>query len=93
MKFINEKGKIEDGTPLTNMQFLQRERLIPYFHKVACLDSYHTTYSQKQCEELANAFITGGIESVANTDPETETSVDVLPEGSLAAVAPGFASA
>jgi hypothetical protein len=70
MKFITDKGKIEDGTPLTDSQFLQRTMLVPYFHTIACRDSYHSYSSSKQCEELATAFVTGEIEAAANRKPE-----------------------
>ena len=59
MKFLTAKGKIEDGTPLTDEQVNQRERLISYFHDQACDNGYHGTYSEKKCETLANAFVTG----------------------------------
>jgi hypothetical protein len=70
MKFITDKGKIEDGTPLTDAQYLQRTMLVPYFHAIACRDTYHSYSSSKQCEELATAFVTGEIEAAANKKTE-----------------------
>ncbi len=66
MKFLNEKGKIVEGTPLTNEQADQRERLIAYFHQTACDNGYHGPYSDKKCESLANAFVLGDIAKAAD---------------------------
>jgi hypothetical protein len=71
MKFLTENGKIEEGTPLTDEQCLQRTNLIAYFHVAAC-NTYHGTYSERPCENLANAFVTGAIAEVANKQPEPE---------------------
>jgi hypothetical protein len=61
MKFLTVKGKIEEGTPLTDEQVLQRTNLIEYFHETACEGAYHGTYGWRPCENLANAFVTGAI--------------------------------
>src|ERR1035437_8155537 len=66
MKFLTEKGKIEEGTPLTDEQVSQRTNLIGYFHETACENAYHGTYSARPCENLANAFVTGAIAEAAN---------------------------
>lgn len=72
MKFLTEKGKIEEGTPLTDEQCAQRINLIRYFHETACEGAYHGTYSARPCENLANAFVTGAIAEVASKQPEPE---------------------
>ena len=88
MKFIDEKGKLCEGTPITDEQAIQRERLIRYFHHEACEDAYHGSYGNRPCENLALAFLTGEIQKAADT-PEAQSA----PGGSIAAIAPGFASA
>jgi len=79
MKFLTVKGKIEEGTPLTDEQCLQRTNLIAYFHVAAC-NTYHGTYSERPCENLANAFVTGAIAEVANKQPEPEPEQLPAPE-------------
>jgi hypothetical protein len=69
MKFLNEKGTIEEGIPLTKDQVEQRERLIVYFHDVSCGNGYHGTYGEKKCETLANAYVTGDMAKVAISEP------------------------
>jgi hypothetical protein len=67
MKFINEDGKIIEGIPLTDQQAEQRDRLVVYFHEEACGGSYHGTYSnsERKCEKLSNAFVTGEMAKIA----------------------------
>ncbi len=86
MKFITEDGKIAEGIPLTNEQVRQRENLVAYFHKEACRNGYHAYRDTKQCETLANAFVTGGILAAANKQPEPEPAVEAAPEPPVAEV-------
>ena len=72
MKFLTQKGKIEEGIPLTDDQVQQRSNLITYFHETACQNGYHGIYSEKKCETLANDFVTGAIDKAANLQPEPE---------------------
>jgi hypothetical protein len=71
MKFIDNKGLVQEGTRLTDEQVVQRERLITYFHEEACGGNYHSSYGKdvRKCVTLANAFVTGAIAKAANTEP------------------------
>ena len=71
MKFIDKEGQVQDGTLLTDEQFVQRERLITYFHEEVCGGNYHSSYGKdvRECVTLANAFVTGAIAKAANTEP------------------------
>lgn len=75
MKFLNEEGKIVEGTPLTDEQVDQRERLITYFHDTVCKGKYHGTYDTLNCEILATAYVTGEIAKIAGTTPSPEPMV------------------
>lgn len=77
VKFLTEEGKIEEGTPLTDEQVGQRERMITWFHEEACGGAYHGVYGDKKCETLANAYVTGVMAKAAIPEaapiPEPET--------------------
>ena len=110
MKFLNEKGKIVEGLPLTDEQIIQRERLISYFHENCC-HNYHGVYGERGCEQMATDYVTGKLIEVANAQPEPEPApllIEVVepiiadiqlptpeppPAGSIAAIAPGIATA
>lgn len=79
MKFLNEKGKIVEGVPLTDEQIAQRERLIAYFHDNCC-NTYHGVYGERGCEQMATDYVTGKLIEVASKQPDPETELPVTIE-------------
>ncbi len=73
MKFLNEEGKIVEGTPLTDEQVEQRERLIAHLHQTICKGRYHTSYDAMLCEILATDFVTGKLDDIAKVHAEVES--------------------
>ena len=63
MQFLNSKGILEEGEPLSDVQIAQRKAIIDYLHVRLCSGYAHSDYSRRtdgapNCEALANFFIT-----------------------------------
>lgn len=57
MKFLNSKGEVVEGTPLTDKQIQLLERFTETLHEKLCKNSYYGTYSPKPCAEFANDLV------------------------------------
>jgi len=55
MKFLNNNGEIEEGTPLTDTTVAVRYNLERYLHVTACKNTYHASYEKTRgCRDAAN---------------------------------------
>ena len=106
MKFLKEDGTIEEGQPLTYDTVKLRDELQKYLHDVVCKNSYHSSLYDKPapCERAA-MFLALTVDSNQGNLGSYALSVQVenvrlnpvvieeTPAGSVADVAPGFATA
>ena len=44
MKFLNEKGEIAEGEPISDELILLRDTITKYIHEGVCNGTYHSTY-------------------------------------------------
>ena len=103
MKFIKEDGTIEDGMPISDGTLMLRGHLQDYLHHVVCANTYHSIYEKAPVCMKAATFLAFTVNN--NQDDPADYSVAVekevlrltqpepLSAGSVAAVAPGLATA
>ena len=53
MKFIDEKGEIVEGTPISEELIFLREKVTAYMHETVCANKYHASYSGKPACEIS----------------------------------------
>jgi hypothetical protein len=83
MKFLKADGTVEDGTPLTDEQAAEKQRVEELLHVVLCKNSYHYDWQgMPACKKVSQEVATGTswIDSLEGLKPKPRPEQEVIEE-------------